>query len=195
MVAIIDMGTNTFNLVIASYNNLSFKINSIDKIVVKLGEGGISNAKISEVAQIRGLEALCLFRTTIDSQHIDQIEIYATSALRSASNSKYFLDKIYNDTGFVPDIIDGKREAEFIYEGVKAAIELNEKPDLIVDIGGGSVEFIIANRQEISWLDSFEIGAQRLKDHFHQIDPINKESINDLDKFLDNSLITFLSKQ
>ena len=93
MVAIIDMGTNTFNLVIASYNNLSFKIHGIDKIVVKLGEGGISNAKISEVAQIRGLEALRLFRTTIDTQRIDQIEIYATSALRSASNSKYFLTR------------------------------------------------------------------------------------------------------
>jgi len=193
-VAIIDMGTNTFHLLIADLlDSGSFNIIRNDKIAVKLGQGGISNSKISVEAQGRGLKTLGEFRRRIDDDRsIEREEVYATSALRSATNSDDFLDQILKETGFIPKIIDGKKEAEFIYYGVLAGHTLSEEPNLIMDIGGGSVEFIIANKNHIFWSQSFEIGAQRLLDSFQKSDPITKNELDELERFLDHELIPLL---
>jgi exopolyphosphatase/guanosine-5'-triphosphate,3'-diphosphate pyrophosphatase len=193
-VAIIDMGTNTFHLLIADLlDSGSFNIIRNDKIAVKLGQGGISKSKISVEAQSRGLKTLKEYRKRInEDRFIEREEVYATSALRSATNSEDFLDQILIETGFSPKIIDGKQEAEFIYYGVLAGLTLSEEPNLIMDIGGGSVEFIIANDNHILWCQSFEIGAQRLLDAFQKSDPISKNELAELEDFLDHELVPLL---
>ena len=195
-VAIIDMGTNTFHLLIADLmDSRSFNILRNDKIAVKLGEGGISNSRISAKAQSRGLNTLKEFRKRIsEDETIDQEEVFATSALRSATNSDEFLKQIYKETGFSPKIIDGQKEAEFIYYGVMAGLTLSEDPYLIMDIGGGSVEFIIANKNEIFWRQSFEICAQRLLDSFYKSDPISERELANLESFLDRELVSLIKE-
>ncbi len=79
-------------------------------------------------------------------------------------------------------------EAAFIYKGIKAAGCLSKQNSLIIDIGGGSVEFIICNEARILWKQSFEIGAARLMDTFHRTDPIPPESITALNLYLADSL-------
>jgi exopolyphosphatase/guanosine-5'-triphosphate,3'-diphosphate pyrophosphatase len=96
--------------------------------------------------------------------------------------------KIKSVTGVDVSIISGDREAEFIYEGVKSAVDLSEGRSLIIDIGGGSVEFIIGNHTEIFWKESFEIGAQRLLEKFHRHDPIQAEDISLMNEYIHDSL-------
>lgn len=187
-VAIIDLGTNTFHLFIVEMDGE--KINTLykEKIAVKIGKNGISKGKVAPDARKRAIHALKIFRTVIDLFEVHQVKGVATSAIRSAKNGQELIDEIKEKTDIEIDVISGNQEAEFIFRGVQAAMKIPESPHLIVDIGGGSVEFIIGTGNEMLWRHSFEIGAQRLLDKFHQVDPMPKESGEALDKFLVKNL-------
>ncbi len=187
-IAVIDIGTNTFHLLIVSLDNEVRKVIFKEKIAVKLGEGGISESRITEAAQERALNTLLYFKTIIEKEKVDKVFASATSAMRNASNGNDLIKKVFEKTGIKINLISGIQEAEFIQKGVMAAIQIDSKPTLIMDIGGGSVEFIICNKNEIFWLESFEIGAQRLLDKFHKHDPIGVEDINDLNAYLEEQL-------
>ncbi|GAA5026233.1 hypothetical protein GCM10011506_11520 [Marivirga lumbricoides] len=187
-VAVIDIGTNTFHLLIVDVSGAEREIIHKEKIAVKLGEGGISVGKITDAAQERALQTLSHFKNKIDSEKVDRIFASATSAMRNASNGKDIIRKIDQVCGIKVKIISGIEEAQFIQKGVKKAIKIGSKPTLVMDIGGGSVEFILCNEKEIFWLESFEIGAQRLLDKFHKHDPISKEDIENLYQYLEKEL-------
>ncbi len=186
--AIIDLGTNTFHLFIAEVSGKNLRTLYKEKIAVKIGRNGISRGKIAADAQKRALHALKIFKNVIDQFGVDDVRGVATSAIRNAKNGQELLDKIKESTGIKIEVISGDREAELIYFGVKAAIKLKSRPQLIMDIGGGSVEFIIGNDTEILWKQSFEIGAQRLLDRFHKVDPIQEDSIVEMNSFLEIEL-------
>ena len=101
------------------------------------------------------------FKEGLNAYGADEIYAYGTSALRSTGNSKDFIDKVKEETGISVRIIPGVEEAEFIYYGVREAVDLGEKPQLLMDIGGGSVEFIVGTRDKLIWRQSYELGAQR----------------------------------
>ena len=184
-IAILDLGTNTFHLLIAVIHDEKFKIIHREKFAVKLGEGGINRGIITEEAWKRGISAIKKINYLVQSYPVKEIRSFATSAIRNASNGHLFLKEIQSITGISATIIDGKQEAEYIYYGVRQAIQIGSKPVLIMDIGGGSVEYIIANQHEIFWKKSFEIGAQRLYDLFHLHDPVRKEDILHLNNYLE----------
>ncbi|MGK7392205.1 MAG: Ppx/GppA phosphatase family protein [Candidatus Cyclobacteriaceae bacterium M2_1C_046] len=188
-IAILDLGTNTFHLLIAEIENSdSFKVIYKEKIPVKIGKGGINEQRISPDAFQRALDAIHAFTGIIHSLHVNKTIASATSAIRNATNGPELLKKIKQQTGVIIRTISGSEEAELIYNGVRAAMKIGEKPVLIMDIGGGSVEFIIANEDEIYWKRSFEIGAQRLLDKFHKKDPISPEEQEELFSFLKEEL-------
>ncbi|MGN6641179.1 MAG: Ppx/GppA phosphatase family protein [Mucilaginibacter sp.] len=187
-VAVMDLGTNTFHLLIAEGHIANFKTIVHEHIAVKLGEGGINKGVILPAAYKRGIDTMCQFKQQIDKEQVKEIRAIATSALRNASNGNEFIQQVKDETGIEIEIIDGNREASFIYEGVKATGLLSAQNSLIMDIGGGSVEFIIANRNGIWWKQSFEIGAARLMDRFHHTDPIPAASIEALNLYLENTL-------
>lgn len=191
-VAIIDLGTNTFHLFIVEIDGT--KINTLykEKIAVKIGKNGISKGKIATDAKKRAIHTLKIFRTVIDLFEVHHVKGVATSAIRSAKNGQELIDEIKEKTAIEIETISGTKEAELIYRGVQAAMDVPESPQLVVDIGGGSVEFIIGTRHEILWRQSFEIGAQRLLDKFHQVDPIPEASMHALDKFLKKNLCELL---
>ncbi|MDB5151034.1 MAG: exopolyphosphatase [Mucilaginibacter sp.] len=183
-----DLGTNTFHLLIAEGD-----IHNYHEIVhvteaVKLGEGGINKGYILPEAFQRGVNAMQRFQQLIKGNNAAAIRAIATSALRSASNGKDFIKEVKTQTGIAIEIIDGEQEADFIYNGVKLSGCLLAKNSLIMDIGGGSVEFILGNTDKILWKQSFEVGAARLMDQFHHTDPIPPASIEAMNLYLEDTL-------
>jgi exopolyphosphatase/guanosine-5'-triphosphate,3'-diphosphate pyrophosphatase len=186
-VAIIDMGTNTFHLLIAEVRSKP-KILLREREAVKVGKGGINKSIITDDGFARALETLKRFKTIIDEHGVRKTLAFGTSAIRNASNGQQLIDAIQSTTGIEARIIGGEEEADLIYRGVRAALDLGKDNSLIVDIGGGSVEFIIGNNDGILWKQSFEIGGQRLLEEFQKFDPIGAQEVVTLEAFLRSKL-------
>jgi exopolyphosphatase/guanosine-5'-triphosphate,3'-diphosphate pyrophosphatase len=187
-IAALDLGTNTFHLLIADLSDS--KIQNLvfyDQKHVKIGEGGINEGKITEAAFQRGLDALLSFQQCISQRDVDCIRAVGTAALRTAKNGVEFTQAVKALTGINIEIIDGEQEAALIYQGVKNAVDLQEIC-LIMDIGGGSVEFIIADNRSILWKKSYPIGAAKLMASFHHSDPISESDINSIESHLNHVL-------
>jgi exopolyphosphatase/guanosine-5'-triphosphate,3'-diphosphate pyrophosphatase len=187
-IGIIDMGTNTFHLMLAEADERGYHIVYRDRLAVKIGKGGINRGIITEEGIHRALLAMQSFRNTMDQRGVTRSYAFGTSALRNAANGRDVADKIQALTGIEVHIISGDEEAMYIYYGVKAALGLEHENSLIIDIGGGSVEFIIGNNEEVFWKRSFEIGAQRLLEKFQRHDPITPEEIANLDQHFEENL-------
>lgn len=186
--ALIDMGTNTFHLLLVELNGVGFKTIYKEKIAVKLGQGGISQNQIAPDAQKRAFHTLKHFKNLIDGEHIDQVFAFATSAVRNADNGSEFVSKVKADLGIHINVISGEQEAQLIYEGINLSGSLNGQTTLMMDIGGGSVEFIIGTSREVFWKRSFEIGGQRLLDAFHYHDPILQDEVEKLESYCKEKL-------
>lgn len=191
--AIIDLGTNTFHLLIATYKENGYIITHRERVAVKIGLGGINQDIIQKEGIVRAVDALKDFRASIDRHAITKIYAFGTSALRNARNANDVVCRIKQATSIEVSIISGDAEADFIYRGVRSALNLGSDPSLIMDIGGGSVEFIIGNRDRIFWKKSMEIGAQRLLEKFQKHDPILPAEINQLNQYFENELPELLT--
>ena len=193
-IAIIDMGTNTFHLLIAEKSNNSYAIVHRERIASKIGVGGINHGMITPEGEERALRALKDFKEVLNHWSVSNAMAFGTSALRNAKNGLSLIERIKFEIGVEAKIISGDEEAELIYKGVRTAVNLGKEKSLIVDIGGGSVEFIIGNEAEIFWKQSFEIGGQRLLERFHHHDPILKEEVTRLQEFLNEALKPLLTQ-
>jgi exopolyphosphatase / guanosine-5'-triphosphate,3'-diphosphate pyrophosphatase len=190
--AVIDLGTNTFHLLIAEVSPSSeVRFLHEEKFPARIGKGGISKGIIHEEAWERALGGLHHFRQQLAHFQIPDTNIraMATSAVRNASNGSELVKAIYEQTRIQIKVISGDREAEYIYYGVRAAVPMDEQVSMIVDIGGGSVECIICNHHHIFWKQSFEIGAQRLMDRFMPSDPIPAYAVQKLHEYLLSTLV------
>ena len=188
-IAVIDLGTNTFNLLIAEINpDKSYTNLYQTKLSVKLGEEGINKGFIAPASFQRGINALKIYKETISNYNVEKVFTFATSAIRTATNGIEFTEKVKQETGFEVEIITGDKEAELIYYGVCEAVNLGEELSLIIDIGGGSTEFIIANKDKIFWKQSFLLGASRLLEKFKPSDPITDIEIQQLTDYLNSHL-------
>lgn len=188
--AIIDLGTNTFNLLIVNYNpDKTFKVLLNTKSAVMLGQEGINNGYISDKAFSRAYAVLRDFSEIITQFKCQKIKAFGTSAIRSASNSQEFITKIAEDLNIHIQPISGDQEAEYIYLGVKEAVTFESENFLILDIGGGSNEFIIANKDKMLWKQSFPIGGARLLEKFQPSDPITENEIIAINSYLNTTLM------
>ncbi|MFT6867715.1 MAG: exopolyphosphatase/guanosine-5'-triphosphate,3'-diphosphate pyrophosphatase [Cyclobacteriaceae bacterium] len=188
-IAVIDMGTNTFHLMIVDVIDDVWKILYREKTAVRIGKDGINQGKITPEAEERALDTLIKFKEIIDAEHATKVFATATSAIRNAKNGEKIVTRILKETGIKVNVITGLQEAEHIYYGVKKALKIGVESALIMDIGGGSIEFIIGNENEIFWKQSFEIGGQRLVEKFHRHDPIPVSEIDELNGYLENQLV------
>jgi exopolyphosphatase / guanosine-5'-triphosphate,3'-diphosphate pyrophosphatase len=187
-IAIIDMGTNTFHLLIAEASEEGYNVTCRERLSVKIGMGGINHGLITPEGLQRALVAMQSFKNSIEREGVKNVYAFGTSALRNARNNEEVANRIKAVTGIAINIISGDEEAAYIYMGVKAALGLGEEKSLIIDIGGGSVEFIIANNDHIFWKESFEIGAQRLLERFQKNDPITPAEIETLNGYFEETL-------
>jgi exopolyphosphatase / guanosine-5'-triphosphate,3'-diphosphate pyrophosphatase len=187
--AVIDLGTNTFHLLVTEHQGSTTRVLYKDSTPTYIGRGGINQKTITPEAIERAVILLKKYKQVVDSLLVTEIKAIGTSAIRNADNGQEFCDIIYQKTGFTVTVISGEQEAELIYEGVKRALPLGQEPSLIIDIGGGSVEFIIGNEARIFWKQSFEIGGQRLLEKFMTTDPIPQPSVVRLQNYLQEQLL------
>ena len=192
---VIDLGTNTFNLLIVESHsqNLFNKIAS-HRIPVMLGEGTISSNLISDKAFERGIGAMKDFSRILLENKVTNVRALATSALRTSKNSGEFVSRVLKDFGIKIEVISGDKEAELIFIGNNAAAKLNENYSLIMDIGGGSTEFIIANHKGIKWKKSYLLGAARLLAKFKPEDPITIDTIQLMESYFEHELGEFFKE-
>jgi len=195
VVAAIDIGTNTAHLLVVALPEqreifTPFRILHKEKIATKIGEGGISNGIITQAAQERLFKALFQFKEVLEYYQISPESVFtiATSAFRNAKNSESIVEEVKQKIGLQIQIISGEQEAEYIYYGVKTALKIGKGNALIMDIGGGSVEFILCNEEKMIWKQSFEIGAQRLLDRFMKEEIISPQEIQALEIYLQEIL-------
>ncbi|GAA4401172.1 hypothetical protein GCM10023187_15050 [Nibrella viscosa] len=190
--AVIDLGTNTFHLMIVGRQpDGTYQTLFRESRPAKIGQAGINQGFIADDAISRALAALTYFRTVLDTYEIlpEQVTAIGTSAIRVAGNQTDFIGTVKAKTGFEIQVISGEQEAEYIYYGVRASGALDDETALIMDIGGGSVEFIIGNRDRIFWKQSFEIGGQRLRERFMTTDPISSTAIRRLHNYFQEQLL------
>lgn len=184
--AIVDLGTNTFHILIFEKDRVLFK----QSIASKMGMGGINRGEITPEGIERSLNVLKIFREKLDAFHVpdDRVFAFGTSALRSAGNREEVLTRIWEETRIAVKVIDGAEEASLIYAGVKQAVKI-EEVSMIVDIGGGSVEFIICDPEKVLWMQSFEIGGQRLLERFMKKDPLPLSETGKMEQYFREALL------
>jgi exopolyphosphatase/guanosine-5'-triphosphate,3'-diphosphate pyrophosphatase len=188
-IAIIDLGTNTFNILIVETDaSNTYKQIFQTKIAVKLGEGGINKGFIAPIPFQRGIDALVQYKLVLDDYNVEKVFAFATSAIRSASNGNEFVTIAKQKANIDIQVISGDKEAELIYYGVRSAVKMTNETSLIIDIGGGSTEFIIANNDQIFWKQSFLLGAARLLERFNPSDPITDLEIEEVKTYLKQEL-------
>lgn len=188
--AVIDLGTNTFHLLAIELSpNGEIRRLHKQRIYVKLAEDGIE--EIGKRAFKRGIDAIITFKKILDKFSITNIRAFGTAALRTASNGANFAKKIKEEIGLEIDIISGKEEARLIHQGVIQAIMPQNERTVIMDIGGGSVEFIIADNDKVYWSESFPLGVAVLFKEFHHSNPMTKKELRKLTNFLEKELHSF----
>ena len=175
MLAAIDIGTNSVHMVIVRIDPMlaTFTIVAREKDTVRLGERDAKTGELSSSAMERAIAALKRCHDLALSMGVDHIIAVATSATREATNGNQFLARIETEVGLQVDLISGQEEARRIYLGVLSGMDFQNLPHIIIDIGGGSTEIILADSQEPRFLSSTKIGAVRLTRDFIQTDPIS----------------------
>ncbi|MEB3233869.1 MAG: Ppx/GppA phosphatase family protein [Cyanobacteriota bacterium] len=176
-VAAIDIGTNSIHLLIASVDPAlgSFNVLVTEKSATRLGERDPVTGDLTPTAIERALQTLRHCRDLADSHGVEQIVTAATSAVREAPNGREFLGTVQEQLGLDVDLVSGPEEARLIYLGVLSGMHFGEHPHVIIDIGGGSTELILADGRDARVLSSTRIGAVRLQRDFGQHDPLPAE--------------------
>jgi len=162
--AVIDIGTNSCRLFIASLENNKIKEKILKYMeITRLGENVNKTRVLSEEAMERTIKVLKKYKEKIVELKIKEVKVTATSAMRDSKNSDEFIKRVKKEVGLNIECISGKEEGIFSFLGVIS--EFNERI-MVIDIGGGSTEFILGDKNNIEYVESFNVGAVRLKELF-----------------------------
>lgn len=188
-IAVIDLGTNTFNLLVAELSGREFQILHSSKIGVSLGKGGITQNRIAPEALVRAIKALENFQDIWKKLKVDRVIAVGTSAIRDAANQKEFIDVVCSAFDLELEIVTGIEEAQLIYDGISLSVPFHQS-SLIMDIGGGSTEFIRIEGEAPIQTISENIGLLRIVQSLSLNDPLSAEDEQQLMNWLN-----FNSKQ
>jgi exopolyphosphatase/guanosine-5'-triphosphate,3'-diphosphate pyrophosphatase len=196
-IAAIDIGTNSIRCIIAeASNDGKFKILDDEKATVRLGEKLAMTGMISDGASNRALEAICRFRKLMAGFNVEAVEAVATSAIRTATNGKGLVAILSEELGHEIKVIPGEEEAELTAASSLSNFDMNGKRYAMVDIGGGSVEIVMACGNHVEEYYSLDLGAVLMTDRFLTSDPIAEDELNKLQRHIRASLKrTFTGKR
>jgi exopolyphosphatase/guanosine-5'-triphosphate,3'-diphosphate pyrophosphatase len=184
-VAAIDCGTNSIRLLIADITDGKFREIIREMEIVRLGQGVDKTKSFHPDAISRTLAATEKFASLIKSKGVEKIRFCATSATRDASNRNLFIDGVRDILGIEVEVIPGEEEATLSFLGATKELDQQQAPFLVVDIGGGSTEFVIGSDQ-VSAAKSVNIGCVRMSErHLNQQPPTSAQiqsAIIDIDK-------------
>jgi exopolyphosphatase/guanosine-5'-triphosphate,3'-diphosphate pyrophosphatase len=175
-VAAIDCGTNSIRLLIADVQGDNFREVFRDMEIVRLGQGVDQTGEFHPDAIARTLVAVDKFAQEIARRGVEKIRFCATSATRDAKNRDLFIDGVKNRLGVAPEVISGEEEAALSFAGATKEMADTLAPYLVVDIGGGSTEFVIGNRT-VEKAKSVNIGCVRMSERHFKHDPASIEEI------------------
>lgn len=188
--AVIDLGTNTFHLIIGCQRNGMPNIIYRKRFYVKLARSGIGTIHSDSIHA--AVKACREFREKLDTIPVKALRVLGTAALRTASNAPLLTETLENILGAPIEIISGKEEARLIARGVDALNIGSSEVALIMDIGGGSVEFIQIRQNDLVWSGSFPIGVAVLYHRFQREEPITPDAQKELHHFLDTHLFPLI---
>lgn len=157
-IAVLDIGSNSFHLVVAKISASEVQILHKAKHKVRLADGLNEQLILSESAIQRGLDALVHIEKTLQSYHLDTVEIVATYTMRTARNADEFIERAASILSYPIEIVSGEEEAKLIYNGVANTNSVNDTT-LVIDIGGGSTEFVIGQGHESKLAKSLNMGC------------------------------------
>lgn len=184
--AAIDIGTNSIHMIIVeAIAQRNFAVIEREKEMVKLGSGVFATNRLSDRAFENGLEVIQRYVRLAEQVGVDEIITAATSAIREAQNGEEFLSQVVRQTGLAPKIISGKEEARLIFLAVRNSIALKDETALVFDIGGGSTEAVIGDRQNVLFSDSLPLGVLRLLDMFEDKGPVGREGRHVLESHIE----------
>jgi exopolyphosphatase/guanosine-5'-triphosphate,3'-diphosphate pyrophosphatase len=186
VIAAIDIGTNSIHMVIVKIDPTlpTFNIIAREKDTARLGDRDPETGYLTLEAMERAMSALQRGQELARSFQAEEIIAVATSAVREAPNGREFIKTVREQLGLIINLISGQEEARRIYLGVLSAMEFQEQPHVIIDIGGGSTELILGNGQEPRYLSSTKVGAVRFASEFVTSDPISKKEVEFLRAYI-----------
>lgn len=186
--ATIDIGSNSILLYIAEKDTKGNFNRILDKSeITRLGKDLNKTGFLSNDSIETSLAVLKEYKKICDEYSVSEIAAVGTMALRNASNSTGFIEKVYKETGIEIQIISGDEEARLSYIAVSAGIGIKEKT-LIFDTGGGSTEFIFCDAEGVSGVFSINIGAVRLTENFLKSNPVKPEEIMKAVNYIDEQI-------
>ena len=187
--AVIDVGTNSIHMVLAEAKpDGSCHVLDRFKDMTRLGDGTFRHRRLSAASMARGVDVLKNLTTLARNKGVDRILMAATSAVREARNGGQFIEDVLARTGVRVTVVTGQEEARLIYLGVRQSMDLTDRPTLLVDVGGGSVELISGTRDRLLHSASLKLGAIRLKDQFLTKAPPTKASFRAMQHVIDEEI-------
>jgi len=191
----IDVGTNSIHLVMAEISpEGDFRILGRDKEMVQIGKGGFARHMLTMRAMNQGLAALKRFTKMAQLKGITRLKAVATSAVREARNGGDFVRRVREELNLPLHLVSAEQEARLIYLAVRNAVNLGDRDNLIVDVGGGSVELIVGNAERPSLLSSVKLGASRLSELFIHSDPPVSSELKALRRHIDEQLAPLVAR-
>ncbi|AFZ44200.1 Ppx/GppA phosphatase [Halothece sp. PCC 7418] len=186
VIAAIDIGTNSIHMVIVEIEPSlpAFNIIAREKDTARLGDRDPETGRLTVEAMERAMSALERGQELARSFQAEEVVAVATSAVREAPNGREFIKNVREHLGLTINLISGQEEARRIYLGVLSAMEFNEKPHVIMDIGGGSTELILGDGHEPRCLSSTKVGAVRLASEFISTDPVSNKELKFLQAYI-----------
>ena len=192
-VAAIDIGSNSIHMVVAQVESDGrFQVLDRAKEMVRLGRRTLSSGRLSAEAMNAGLRTLSVFRTLAERQGVARFQAVATSAVREARNGGEFIQRIHDEVGLRVKVIPGREEARLIFLGVRHAIDLRDEATLIVDAGGGSVEFILTADGTPVAMHSLKLGVARLCERFLDADKPSQKSLTEMEAHIGRQVDSIL---
>ena len=175
--AAVDLGSNSFHLAIARVDGDQIYPLDALKETVRLGNGLTPERTLDEAAQERALKALKRFSERLAGMPREAVRVVGTNALRVAKNAKPFLRQAEAALGFPIEVVPGREEARLIYLGVVHSLPLAGHNRLVIDIGGGSTEFIIGNKLRPKAMESLYMGCVSYTQRFFPEGRIEKKAM------------------
>lgn len=193
--AFFDIGTNSIHMLIVDVKpGLRFEILDHEKDMTRLGDGSFEKKRLSVSAITRAAQVIERFYKIAKKQNVHKFFATATSAVRDAENKRAFTEAVYKKTKIRVQVISGEEEGRLIFLAARSGVKSHSKKALVIDIGGGSIELILGDYENIYLNRSFRMGVTRLTDHFISSDPPPKKEIKKMEKWIESEIRPFIKK-
>jgi exopolyphosphatase/guanosine-5'-triphosphate,3'-diphosphate pyrophosphatase len=187
--AVIDVGTNSIKLLVADVSGRDVRPVHEESRQTRLGQGFYENHRLQPESIARTAEAVWEFGEIAREKDATSVRVIATSAARDAVNPLDLTQAIERASGLKTEIISGALEAEWAFQGAATDAELSRRPLLLLDVGGGSTEFILGHGAKMDFAHSFPLGTVRLLEKFPPSDPPGKSGFDSCRAWLKNFLL------